>query len=682
MNVRLFAISLLLTGLMIFDGCSSNPETSGVTEETNEAATVESSNSNADSVVNAAFIWNDSVGESENWQTHSITFPVSRGNSYDGDDFLGAVIDYCGGMCGFIVFESYFGEDVSFTALEYYIAGVDENNVPIAMDVSDWDGICVSYTSDFSLVVELGLGDSLNAILNDDLPQVNLGVSGNGKVVTRCAEWSEFKQMDSTNLSGKDASTQLVSIRFSFQGHPGAEGFIDIKSFGSLKGFVAKTYPDENWAQSSSSVSSSSSVLYSLSDLDTIADLYNGVSGLSKIKWYEVEDSTRGNGLVLWNWDSLYSSGDEWQEKVTENCNGMCGLTYMYHDYDSDSYYRYIGAGFTITDELRQSEGFCLAMDVSDVFYIAVRYADSSRSKLSVYKPFVNCYKWTDFSAGGSENAIAVEMTVHSDVGLKSFNFVGVGTYKDIPSGYLDDPEWDSLRDTLAYLELTQTRGDDICGDLFCGLETPVLKTIPRVHVRIEGVPGHDYDDYGQWVIFDDSTKSALITLPKTSMFTSEYLYDAYTQIDDVKMIRECNGLCGSYQIGDSGSEVGFGFHIGYSEYECDDDDVCIYVPDTVDVTPLVDGGFCFVYMSEANIRLQMVPGKQEVLLPKAPDGNLIDVKWSDFENGEEAAKNLVAMKFIFDGAPGNSGYFNMTSVGNLGSCKGVPDYSEKPKAQ
>ena len=86
--------------------------------------------------------------------------------------------------------------------------------------------------------------------------------------------------------------------------------------------------------------------------------------------------------------------------------------------------------------------------------------------------------------------------------------------------------------------------------------------------------------------------------------------------------------------------------------------------------------------MSDTDIALQLNPSSAEVILPAAPNGNLMDVKWSDFENGEELAKKMIAFKFMFRGEKGDTGYFNMSSLGNVGTCVGIPDYSEKPRAK
>lgn len=441
-------------------------------------------------------------------------------------------------------------------------------------------------------------------------------------------------------------------------------------------------------------------IIYLLDQLD----LYNGVSGYSSIDWYEVRDTAFGHDShMLWKWDSVYySPSPNWQKEVTKNCGGLCGVTSEFHaEYD---YEYFTGLGFEIPEKLKESEGICISMLSSarprpflELHFeeeIEKTIKDNNVPKVYVYDAFIQpeivCYKWEEFfmsSEGyaGDVTELPVEMVkkaktleirLYSNVGSNRINVMGVGTYRDVPRETFDLEGWatameelNSLTDPLLYVE---SEGDTICGDIFCRYET--VKGTDMYYVGIRGVPDRDFDQIGDWFVFDDTSKSAIIKSPISRYIKGnlikDNMYELY--IPDSYVVDSCYGFCGSYQIGEAGSEVGFAFPFGFVGYDGEQ-----YHIDTVDETALLDG-LCFVYMSDAEISLQLVPGKQSITLPKAPKGNIVDVKWTDFKDGKNAAKALNAMKFIFKGSAGDTGRFNLTSAGHLGTCQGLPAYDER----
>ena len=113
----------------------------------------------------------------------------------------------------------------------------ETDNTPTAGNASSWGGLCVTYTSDTDLQLELGLGETVDSTINYANPAVTLpaakaanilspnGKSGNKVVVS----WSDFKQPSWYNgavkFDGETAVKQLVAIHFKLQADPGNYDF-------------------------------------------------------------------------------------------------------------------------------------------------------------------------------------------------------------------------------------------------------------------------------------------------------------------------------------------------------------------------------------------------------------------------------------------------------------------------
>jgi len=117
-----------------------------------------------------------------------------------------------------------------------------------------------------------------------------------------------------------------------------------------------------------------------------------------------------------------------------------------------------------------------------------------------------------------------------------------------------------------------------------------------------------------------------------------------------------------------------------------------------VDATDM--GGICITYTSDNPPMLELVlDDKQDSLfaiatpnvsLSKTTTANAFNFKWSDFKmpswatkynniSGEEAAKQLVGIRFKVQAAPGTSN-FDIIEVGSYGNCTYPPPQTEDPK--
>ncbi len=171
-----------------------------------------------------------------------IVWPVELGNSYS-DDVWNPVIVECSGFCGTAVLEKgSLDYDpfvyVGFTMVTDYSDENDPKLVPV--DVSNWGGICVAYMSDVALTLELGLGDSLDALLGWGLPSVSLPKTE--VTMQKCFHWDDFELPSWVKLAntvdqnwleesgwlknaGAMAAARLVMVKFKIQAKPGSYKF-------------------------------------------------------------------------------------------------------------------------------------------------------------------------------------------------------------------------------------------------------------------------------------------------------------------------------------------------------------------------------------------------------------------------------------------------------------------------
>ena len=149
------------------------------------------------------------------------------------------IIERCGGLCGTANIGRGTSTSNSYAGFGFSIVGetYSTNQTLTAGDASSWGGLCVTYTSDVDLQLELGLGDIVDSTISYANPAVTLpaakeasilppkGKNGNKVVVS----WSDFKQPSwyngSVKIDGTTAAKQLVAVKFKLQADPGSYNF-------------------------------------------------------------------------------------------------------------------------------------------------------------------------------------------------------------------------------------------------------------------------------------------------------------------------------------------------------------------------------------------------------------------------------------------------------------------------
>ncbi len=157
-----------------------------------------------------------------------VQWPAPLGNDYS-KTALDQVIDYCSGVCGKAVLDK---GDLSydpFIGIGFNVAGenVDEPTKIDPADASDWGGICITYTSDISPELELGLGD-FDSKIGYANPAATLPKAAT-KAVSKSIAWSGFAQpawyKEDVTITGPEAAAQLVAVKFKLQNKSGSYNF-------------------------------------------------------------------------------------------------------------------------------------------------------------------------------------------------------------------------------------------------------------------------------------------------------------------------------------------------------------------------------------------------------------------------------------------------------------------------
>ncbi|WP_295071622.1 T9SS type A sorting domain-containing protein [uncultured Fibrobacter sp.] len=149
------------------------------------------------------------------------------------------ILPTCKGFCSIAELNKGSQTDLPFIGFGFNVVGETSatNPVPAIGDASSWGGLCVTYTSDADIQLELGLGSVVDSTINYANPAVTLpaaktpdilspnGKNGNKVVVS----WSDFKQPSwydgAVKIDGETASKQLAAIHFKIQAEPGEYNF-------------------------------------------------------------------------------------------------------------------------------------------------------------------------------------------------------------------------------------------------------------------------------------------------------------------------------------------------------------------------------------------------------------------------------------------------------------------------
>jgi hypothetical protein len=413
--------------------------------------------------------------------TVSFQLPKEYGG-YQGD--LTQVIEYYKGIRGSVPVPL---DDMN-AGIGFYIAGTENGgNMHQAVDITDWGGLCVTYSSNMDILVEV------TDRYGSELLHFSKLLDASDSIVEKCHSWDEFV-IDS---SYKDIikSARYVTFNFFRNREKGDEAgsfkFVGIGKYNPNGACYLDEVDDDSGSQavssssskavssSSSQVASSSSVVSSNIRLFKNNDGYEDVCSFNSVNdlWYGVdrypvvstelanETETAGywynfgymsdDGMgAQFTWPTALGNGyDEMAlDSVIDFCAGICAE--MYYKKDTIA-----GVAFNIVGEISITDNSLMAGDASSWGGLCVTYAADADMDVVMIGPEKNestgqiqlqpkvtlpksidvttkCVEWDDFvSSNGktSGNASSLMSLMFGFYGVGGqhirFNIMGLGRY-------------------------------------------------------------------------------------------------------------------------------------------------------------------------------------------------------------------------------------------------------------
>jgi len=333
-----------------------------------------------------------------------IEWPAPLGNEYS-EEAMDNIIDYCGGICGTANLSVGTLTFNPYVAVAFDLAGIDDNEEKVQADASDWGGICVTYSSERALSIEMSFGDKEDAYYGYDVPFVNLPKATEG--TQKCFEWSKFKQAGWANakITGDEGSKKLATLKFKIQGTNGTTSKFNIMSVGRYKDSIEPAKKTFSWAGYTGEY-----------QVNTGLDVGTETSGY----WFSFSDDDDGGAsYIKWPVElGNYYSNDAF-DPVIDHCGGVCGTFVL--DKGTLDYNPYVGVGFNVAGE--DEKGNIVTADASDWGGICLTYTTDAPSSLYMGlgeyydatlgydTPFVSlpkaaaatskCFEWSKFKQAG-----------------------------------------------------------------------------------------------------------------------------------------------------------------------------------------------------------------------------------------------------------------------------------------
>jgi len=159
----------------------------------------------------------------------TITWPVPLGTEYYSEAF-DPVIDECEGVCGTFNLNQGSMDHKPYVGVGFNLAGRAASEV----DASAAAGICITYTSDVSVALLLGLSDEKEDAIGYDNPFTTLPKSETASEV--CTAWERFKQAGwgTGKITGDEAAAALVAVKFKIQADDSTTGKFSITGIRSI----------------------------------------------------------------------------------------------------------------------------------------------------------------------------------------------------------------------------------------------------------------------------------------------------------------------------------------------------------------------------------------------------------------------------------------------------------------
>ena len=412
--------------------------------------------------------WFDFIG-SEEGNSSTVEFPVQKGDMSSAD-YMRSIADACDGICGTVQLRGASPKPVRAGV------GLKLSADGKMVDVSAWNGLCVTYRSDLPMRLMLGSG---NKAERSDLPSAVFPKMLSKS--TLCSKWSDFKQSASVDGVGGEILNKVDDVLFEFEGYSGESGEFNIKGLASYKNVVVQL------SSSSQNVSSSSSnaiknagsnsldsienfVFNDVCSFEMVDDLWYGPNGEFDVQtglgdgadtegfWLDGSDKNDGGeSEVIWP----VTIGTDYhpiaKDPVIEYCAGICGIASF--GKGSLTYQPFAGVAFFVVSTEEPKAG-----DVSDWGGLCVTYASEADMDV-VIPPFdevdlyprdvplddwfkaplprsidvtTKCVKWDEFTSSSNRtfdptNVASIRFVWRGDDSTQvGFNILGLGKYHEL----------------------------------------------------------------------------------------------------------------------------------------------------------------------------------------------------------------------------------------------------------
>ena len=389
-----------------------------------------------------------------------IVWPTLKGNEYNPES-LEPIIQVCNGICGKAVLNKGSLTYQPFVGVGFDLAGETSatDNTPAAANASSMGGVCITYTSDAAPVLQMSLGDDVDAQIDYALPTANLPKSTAG--TTKFIPWSSFKQptwyKGNIKFDGEKAAKQLVSLKFLIQAAEGQYNF-NISAIGPLGGCSGSTDPVNPPTPQANNFETwfGNQGVYKI---NTGYDNETETAGY----WFDYGDDVDG-GLshIVWPVERGSEYDANALDPIIDYCGGICGI--MVLDKGQLPYNPFAGVGFNLGGETSaldftpfavdasQMGGVCityksdaapvLKMSLGDVVDQAIDYAIPAASLPKSTVATTKFIRWSDFKQPtwykgnlrfdgerAAKQLVALRFEVQAHAGSYAFNIQAIGPY-------------------------------------------------------------------------------------------------------------------------------------------------------------------------------------------------------------------------------------------------------------
>ena len=290
-------------------------------------------------------------------------------------------------------------------------------------DLTDWEGICITYTSDTVANIILDLGETKNQELNNNLPQATI----NNKAILpteSCYFWNSFKQprWGSPAISGKDAAKTVASFKIS-QPSEGNFNLIRVRT-------VSEGYNEKRNRPACGDMWCGPEYSTQVSTVTSYEDEYEVGD------WQGTTDKTDGgSSTVTWP----YKLGNDF------NPNAVDDIIYMYesvagkYTLGSGIENPYVKIGFEIDNmdtrdyDISKWNGICLSYKADYDFALELTSSDKSATNPRVsipksYKPTTIDLPWTALTPSDASKVSFINFVFSGAAGTTGyFAFYSVG---------------------------------------------------------------------------------------------------------------------------------------------------------------------------------------------------------------------------------------------------------------